>query len=160
MNIYKNFIDKKSSDKIYQTFLSDYFPWYYKPHQVLTSKKNSSWMSHVFILNNKQNSNQLFLIEPILNKLQPKKVLNVRANLCFKRPSYCDWHVDKFTDNLKHKTAIYYVNTNNGYTEFKNKKIKCIKNQIVIFDSHLKHRAKIQTDKDTRMVINFNYEHI
>ena len=160
MNIYKNFINKKKFNKINCALLSDYFPWYYKPHQVLTSKKNSSYMSHHFVINGKTNSNQFFLLEPILNKLKPKKILNIRANLCLKRPSRCDWHVDKFTDNLIHKTAIYYVNTNNGYTEFKNKKVKCIQNQIVIFDAYLKHRAKIQTDKDMRVVINFNYEYI
>tara|TARA_R100001244_G_scaffold17272_2_gene18650 strand:+ start:339 stop:821 length:483 start_codon:yes stop_codon:yes gene_type:complete len=160
MNIYKNFINKKNFNKINCALLSDYFPWYYKPHQVLTSKKNSSYMSHHFVINGKTNSNQFFLLEPILNKLKPKKILNIRANLCLKRPSRCDWHVDKFTDNLTHKTAIYYVNTNNGYTEFKNKKVKCIQNQIVIFDAYLKHRAKIQTDKDMRVVINFNYEYI
>ena len=33
-----------------------------------------------------------------------------------------------------------------------------MQNKIVIFDAKLKHRAKGQTDKDTRIVINFNYE--
>ncbi len=158
MNIYKNFINKDYSNKIYKTLLDQNFPWYYFPHQVETSNKDTSYMNHTFVLDGKENSREIFLIEPILSKLKAKKVLNVRANLCFKRPSYCSWHVDKFSDNLKHKTAIYYVNTNNGYTEFKDKKVKCIQNQIVIFDAYLKHRAKIQTDKDARIVINFNYE--
>ena len=158
MNIYKNFIDQNYSNKIYKTLLDNNFPWYYFPHQVVTSKKDSSFMGHTFVLDGEKNSNEIFLIEPILYKLKAKKVLNVRANLCFKKPSYCSWHVDKFTDDLKHQTAIYYVNTNNGYTEFENKKIKCIQNQIVIFDADKKHRAKIQTDKDVRVVINFNYE--
>ena len=160
MNIYKNFINKKSSNQINKTLLSDDFPWYYKPHQVLTSKKNSSFMSHTFVADGRINSDYMYLVEPILDKLKPKKILNIRANLCLKRPSSCDWHVDRFTDDLTHKTAIYYVNNNNGYTEFKNKKVKCIQNQIVIFDAYLKHRAKIQTDKDIRKVINFNYESI
>jgi hypothetical protein len=158
MNIYKNFIDKNYSNKIYKTLLDDNFPWYYFPRQVAKSKKDSSFMGHTFVLDGKKNSNEIFLIEPILYKLKAKKVLNVRANLCFKKPSFNSWHVDKFTDDLKHQTAIYYVNTNNGYTEFENKKIKCIQNQIVIFDADKKHRAKIQTDKDVRVVINFNYE--
>tara|TARA_R100001443_G_scaffold80548_1_gene87555 strand:+ start:30 stop:512 length:483 start_codon:yes stop_codon:yes gene_type:complete len=160
MNIYKNFIDKNYSNKIYKTLLNVNFPWYYIPHQVSTNKKDTSYMRHTFVLNGKKNSSAMSLIEPILYKLKAKKVLNVRANLCFKRPSYCSWHVDKFTNNLKHKTAIYYVNSNNGYTEFKNKKIKCEKNKIVIFDADKKHRAIGQTDKDARVVINFNYEYI
>ncbi len=158
MNIYKNFIDKNYSNKIYKTLLNVNFPWYYILHQVPTNKKNTSFMGHTFVLDGKINSSEMSLIEPILYKLKAKKIYNVRANLCLKRPSYCSWHVDKFTNNLKHKTAIYYVNSNNGYTEFKNKKIKCEKNKIVIFDADKKHRAIGQTDKDARVVINFNYE--
>ena len=106
------------------------------------------------------NSDYYYLIEPILKKLKFKNLLNVRANLCLKRPSKCSWHVDNFTKDLKHKTAIYYVNNNNGYTIFKNKKIKCEANKIVLFDADQIHKAKIQTNTDARIVINFNYEYI
>ena len=58
----------------------------------------------------------------------------------------------------KSKVAIYYLNTNNGHTVFKNKKVKSEKNKIVIFNGDVEHKAEYQTDKDTRMVINFNYE--
>jgi hypothetical protein len=102
----------------------------------------------------------MFLIDSIIKKLKIKKLLNVRANLCLRGNTKCAWHTDKFTDNLKHKTAIYYVNSNNGYTEFENKKIKCEKNKIIVFDANKKHRAVGQTDTDTRMVINLNYEYI
>ena len=163
MNLYKNFINKNDSTKICTALLGNNFPWYYSPHQVVEKKRpntDSSFMFHTFFKNSKTHSSAMDLIKPILNKLQPKKIFNIRANLCLKRPFQCSWHVDEFTDDLRHKTAIYYVNTNNGYTEFKNKKVKCIKNQIVIFDAHLKHRAKAQTDKDARVVINLNYESI
>ena len=155
MNIYKNFISKKDSNKICNVFLNNSFPWYY--HNTST-KNDSSFFSHGFIVEEQINSGFIFLIEPILKKLKCKKIYNIRANLCLKGPYQCNWHTDNFTNNLTHKTAIYYVNTNNGYTEFKDKKIKCLKNQIIIFDSKLLHRAKIQTDTITRMVINFNYE--
>ena len=159
MNIFKNFLPKNNFNEIYSTILTgDYFPWYYAPYQVTSSKKNTSYMFHTFIENGNINSSFINLINPILEKLKPKNVINVRANLYLKRPSYCSWHVDGFTKNLNHKTAIYYLNTNNGYTEFKNKKIKSLKNKMIVFDASLKHRAKAQTDKDVRVVINFNYE--
>ena len=156
MNIYKNFIATNDCDKIHKLLLSYEFPWYYHPYQA--TLKDNFFLGHTFFKDGEINSEKISYLEPILNKLKPKKILNIRANLCLKRPSRCDWHVDKYTDNLTHKTAIYYVNTNNGYTEFKNKKVTCIQNQIVIFDAYLKHRAEIQTDKDMRVVINFNYE--
>ena len=156
MNIVDNFINKKECNQINEIFLSRNFPWYYSKDQ--TSPKDSSFMFHIFYKENQINTHYYNLVEPILNKLKPKKILHIRANLCLKRPSKCNWHVDKWSPHLKHTTAIYYINTNNGYTEFKNKKVKCKKNRIVVFDASKKHRAQIQTDKDVRMVINFNYE--
>jgi hypothetical protein len=62
---------------------------------------------------------------------------------------------------MNHKTAIYYVTANNGYTELKiNKKITKIPsvgNTMVQFDSNIKHRAVTQTNADRRVVININY---
>ena len=56
-------------------------------------------------------------------------------------------------------TAIYYVNTNNGYTLFKdgNLKVDSVGNRIVIFDSCKLHKAVSCTDEKRRVVINFNY---
>jgi len=158
MNIYKNFISKKNSDTIHKVFLSNIFPWYYIPKQCEEGKKDTPFLSHNFFKDEQVSSSAMHLIESIIKKLKIKKLLNVRANLCLKGNLKCSWHTDKFTADLKHTTAIYYVNNNNGYTEFKNKKIKCEKNKIVIFDANKKHRAVGQTDTETRMVINFNYE--
>jgi hypothetical protein len=158
MNIYKNYIEKNDVALINKTFLSNTFPWYFESKQVETGKKDTLFFSHCFVDKGNINSHAMFLIEPILKKLNIKNLLNVRANLCPKGPFYCSWHVDRFTENLSHKTAIFYVNTNNGATEFKNKKVKCEKNKIVIFDAKQKHKALGQTDKNVRMVINFNYE--
>ena len=167
MKIYKNFIKKEYSNKINDELLKPYFPWYYNKSQ--TGGNDTSFMSHIFHNGNDINSDYFHLVEPILEKLKIKYLINVRANLCLKRPSRCSWHVDdlmpggKYVANnkdLKHTTAIYYVNTNNGSTLFKNfKNVKCEKNKIVIFDANLHHKAKIQTNTDTRMVININYKH-
>jgi len=156
MIMYKNFIDKDNGNKINEVMSGSHFPWFYRDHQ---NDKDTSYLFHCFYRNNKINSDFYYLIEPILDKLNPTKILHIRSNLCLKRPMKSQWHVDKWDEELKHKTAIYYVNTNNGYTLFKDKKIKSEKNKIVIFDGNLKHKVEYQTDKDIRIVINFNYEY-
>tara|TARA_R100000664_G_C2626256_1_gene57964 strand:- start:5 stop:484 length:480 start_codon:yes stop_codon:yes gene_type:complete len=157
MNIYKNFVDKKICKQIKDNMLGANFPWFYRKNQ---TGKDSSFLNHVFFTNNKLNSNLYFLIEPLVKKLNPDKLINIRANLCLKRPMKSHWHSD--FDNLKltskSKTAIYYVNTNNGYTVFKNNKVKSEANKIIIFNGNIKHKVKYQTDRDTRIVINFLYE--
>ena len=159
MNIYKNFIDKKICKQIKDNMLGANFPWFYRKNQ---TGKDSSFLNHVFFTNNKLNSNLYSLIEPLVKKLNPDKLINIRANLCLKRPMKSHWHSD--FDNLKltskSKTAIYYVNTNNGYTVFKNKKVKSEANKMIIFNGNTQHKVKYQTDRDTRIVINFLYESI
>ena len=55
-------------------------------------------------------------------------------------------------------TAIYYLNTNNGFTKFENgDKVNSVANRMVIFDSNLKHTGTSCTDAHARMLINFNY---
>jgi len=55
-------------------------------------------------------------------------------------------------------TAIFYINTNNGWTNFKNgDKVESVENRLVIFDSNLEHEGVTCTDEIRRLVINFNY---
>jgi len=55
-------------------------------------------------------------------------------------------------------TAILYINTNNGYTEFENgEKVESVANRLVMFPANFKHRGVTQTDEQTRIMINFNF---
>ena len=66
------------------------------------------------------------------------------------------WHIDSFPCST---TAILYMNTNNGWTEFKKRgRVKSVANRAVIFDSNLEHRGVTCTDANRRVLINFNYE--
>ena len=72
--------------------------------------------------------------------------------------SDCNWfYKQHMTYNLNSTTAIYYLTTCNGYTLIDGKKIKSVENQIVIFDSNIKHQMVSQTDTPERIVINLNY---
>jgi hypothetical protein len=136
------------------------FPWYYNNYQV-PEEKDSSFLFHSFFHSNGINSKYFFIVKPILKILNCVVIINIRANLLLKRSEFkSNYHIDRWGFNKpKHKTAIFYVNTNNGHTLFKNnnKKIKCVENKLIIFDSKLSHKTVLQTDKDKRIVINFNY---
>ena len=54
--------------------------------------------------------------------------------------------------------AIYYFNTNNGYTLFENgDKVESIRNRLIMFKSNLRHTGTTCTDKPNRYVLNINY---
>lgn len=161
LNIKNNFLSKNIFKEIQNEFFKHFnFPWYYLKHQV--SKKDKSFFSHCFY-QEENISSEFFnkIINPIIDKLSVKKIYLIRANLILKDKDHLvsGFHTDL---NFKCKTAIYYVNSNNGGTIFKiNKKkleVKSEENKIVIFNSKILHAAKSQTDTDTRVVININYE--
>jgi hypothetical protein len=161
LKVKNNFLSKEIFSKIKKEFFEHFnFPWYYLKHQV--SKKDKPFFSHCFFQEEKINSPFYYkIINPIIDKLSAKKLYLIRANLILKNEKslVSAFHTDL---NFKCKTAIYYVNSNNGGTLFKTNKeemeIKSEENKIVMFDSQILHAAKSQTDTDTRIVININYE--
>ena len=58
------------------------------------------------------------------------------------------------------KTAVFYINTNDGYTEFESGvRVSSVANRVCIFDSNLEHRGTTHSEGGhQRVVVNFNYE--
>ena len=78
--------------------------------------------------------------------------LNPKAHKVFEH----GYHIDI---NIPSKTAIFYLNTNNGYTAFETgEKVESVANRLVVFDSHIKHTGTTCTDQKARLVLNINYK--
>ena len=158
MNTYKNFLEKKDFNKIQSFIMSNIMPWYYSDGVIDEDDKYDQFV-YTFIkdgsiINCPQN--MIDLITPLLSKIKHKKFLRVKANLLIKTPEIVEqgYHIDK----LKGETCVFYLNTCNGYTKFKNgKKIKSEENKLIKFKSTLEHTGSSCTDKKRRVVINFNY---
>jgi hypothetical protein len=158
MKIFKNFLDEESLKQLEFTIMNSHMPWYYNDSILVNSEKYFQF-TYSFFADSKQNchSDMINLIEPILKKLQYKKLISVKANLLTNTPETIEhgFHVDKTAG----KTGIFYMNTCNGYTRFKNnKKIKSERNKYIEFDSKLEHTGASCTDEKRRVVINFNYQ--
>ena len=95
---------------------------------------------------------------PIINKLQIhyQDILRVKINLTtqHEKSFVSEFHVDC---NKPHQVAIYYLNTNNGFTELEDgTKINSIGNRLVVLNNGEKHRSISSTDK-IRIVLNINW---
>ena len=106
------------------------------------------------------------IVQEIQNKLGNKILIQrmrLNANLALKNnSSKHDWHIDlaQFKKTKLHKMSksmIVYLNTNNGYTEFKEGKVESLSNRAVIFNSSLIHRGVWQSDAPIRYVLNIVY---
>lgn len=104
---------------------------------------------------------ELFLIStPLFFYAKITYPTRVKVN-CFVKQSnhiYSSPHRDQ---DFPHKTLLYSVNTNNGFTVLdpngENLKIPSVANQALFFDGGIEHQAVTQTDENIRVNININY---
>ena len=100
------------------------------------------------------------LLDPIFVKLKVKKLFKAKVNIRTRTSNIygSEYHVDIIEKIEGHKTAIYYLNTNDGYTLFKSgEKVNSVGNRIVIFDGHQYHCGTSCTDQNIRSVLNINF---
>jgi hypothetical protein len=133
------------------------FPWFFVNKKVSTDEGLfKSQFEHLFYINNNINSNFFNYVKPLLDKLKPKALIRIKANLNPPSEKIVEsaYHKDQ---EFKCKVAIYYVNDNDGYTLIGKEKILSKKNRIVLFNSDVKHFGTNSTNCNNRMLINFNY---
>tara|TARA_B110000503_G_scaffold37928_1_gene62138 strand:+ start:330 stop:953 length:624 start_codon:yes stop_codon:yes gene_type:complete len=104
------------------------------------------------------NAHDYQIVYPIIEILKPQLIVRIKANLLTKTSAVDihGMHVDTIIPGAL--TAIYYCNTNNGYTIFADgDKVESVANRLVIFPANIKHSGTSCTDKLRRIVINLNY---
>lgn len=113
--------------------------------------------THTFFWQGNEN-NTLFLLRPILEILNPSALVRIKANLQTRTPEIIvnGYHYDH--PAYDGKIAIFYVNTNNGYTMFDDgTMIESIENRMLIFNGNISHTGTTCTDQKVRCVINFMF---
>ena len=135
-------------------------PKYKCPRCGYETTDKSRYMNHLKrknICDNINSDEYYWLKEKLLSKLDIKSLIRAKANLypsAIKLNNH-DLHSDF---EYSHKGAIYYLNTNNGYTNFEDgTKIESVANRIMFFDSSTLHNSTDCTDNKYRLNININY---
>ncbi len=160
--IIDNCLDQESFLTLKNTLLGKDFPWYLNNSKVFKVSEVPSiynyQFTHTFYYGHTRSSDWFKVIMPVLEVINPAAIVKIKANLTPVTSSIItyDFHVDQFSAHGM--TAVFYVNTNNGYTEFKDGiKIQSIENRLVLFDSNTLHSGTTCTDEKVRCVLNFNY---
>ena len=156
-NIKENMIGDEHGDLIT-------IPWYYHNSVVALNKENENLYNyqfiHAFYLNHVQRSQHLQLLLPIIDYLNPEAILRIKANLNPRTEvrHIFDYHTDFDSKSSDRKTAIYYVNSNDGVTILEDgTEIESIANRLVIFDQKTRHTGTTCTNQKVRCLINLNY---
>ena len=157
MIVKDNFLNKKDFKKIKDLIMGSNFPWFVSNGINYPNDGNRQFFHHFY----NQGESSIFFdyLRPLLNKLEVVSLIRIKANSICSTSKIIEHeqHID--VANVSNaKTAVFYVNTNNGYTHFKNnKKIENVENRICIFDTNMLHGGTTCTDSKRRIVINFNY---
>jgi hypothetical protein len=138
-----------------------HFPWFLSQN-VATSNSDLDDMHcyfyHPFYWDNAPASEWYHeFIGQICSKMQIKSLMRVKGNLypCTNDIFEHEPHIDM---NFSHNGAIFYVNTNNGYTKLSDgTKIDSKENRLLLFDPSLPHNSSTCNDSKFRVNINFNY---
>ena len=164
MKIEDNFLDQKEFEKLQTLMMGEEFTWSYVSAIDFAKDADKFQFVHMLYAENVPLSPFAKQMNPILETINISSLFRIKANLLTKTPTIVEneFHVD-LTDLSEEKskqvtTSIFYVNTNNGYTEFEDgTKVESVANRMVTFPTNLKHRGTSCTDEKTRIVINFNY---
>ncbi len=126
IKVHKNFMDPLLFLKLKETITGAYFPWF---KSRIVKQTDDIQLIHTFFEFGRVNSEFFELLDPCIRFLKMKKLIRAKVNLVLRADKIKEhgYHVD--TDGYKEfRSALLYVNSNNGYTRFEknNKKIRKI----------------------------------
>lgn len=161
MKIIDNFLSQDVFSELKHVMSLPDFPWFWNDNivedkELLCDELDNYQLTHSFVHDGVQKSDWYPMLLPILRKTDCKALIRAKANLNPRTSEIIQsaYHTD--FDNCT--TAIFYLNTCNGYTLFKNgERVSSVENRMLFFDSSLQHTGTSCTDSKRRMVINFNY---
>ena len=161
--IYKiedNFLEKGPFHQLQSFFLGgNTLPWGFGEFKVRKDNHlhNFQWV-HTFWKEDKGIvSDYWSQLTPIIRKIDPATWIRIKANVTpynneiLKYDLHCDTH-------YKCTTAVFFLNTCNGYTYFKDgTKVESVANRLLTFPSYYQHAGTTCSDDKIRCVLNLNY---
>lgn len=155
MKVIKNFLEEREFHKLKNSMLNPWFPWFHQDGTTYVSD-GTYQLTHTYCTHGTTNSPHVNKLDYLLDKLNVDKLERAKVNYQYRERGITvqNYHID--FPNIT--TAILYMNTNNGYTKFKNGDISpSVENTLVMFDSNLEHAGTTCTDAPFRVVLNLNF---
>ena len=166
IEVFDNFLEEDVFEDLERRFCVDFVEWHFNPHVVFPwdedDLNNFQFVNAIYTNGSPQNEHYNAIL-PLFDKLEVKFPLRAKLNLQTRTPeivkrSFHSDMGDTLSDDMPYKTAIYYLNTNDGYTEFETGEIvESVANRVVIFEGNQNHRGTTCTNSKTRVVLNINY---
>ena len=167
IKLYDDFLPREEFESLQNLMLGDCFPWFfnrfttYDPSHgedaVEFARKEGCKFTHTFWRDMEGPTSPHYdKLIPLLKRCGAEHVVKIKANLLLKTPEiiqHC-FHTDT---NVDCTTVVYYLNTCDGYTHFKDgTRVETIENRAILFNSQVHHGGSTCTNADNRIVLNIN----
>jgi len=157
-----NFLSTNEFKRIQDEILnSDKFLWGFgnnKSNHDSQSNVHNFQFVHMVYQNSVPKSYFFDLCKPIESRLKVGQWIRIKVNLTTPTPEVYHYAFHKDVSYLNCKTAVLYINTNDGYTAFPNgEKVPSVENRLVVFDSNIWHAGSTCTNEKRRVVLNLNF---
>lgn len=157
--VINNFLPDNIFEEIRHGVLySETFNWYYNNYVAFQDENDGDfYFNHLLYQNERPESHWCHkILNPLLGALQFNNIIRARVNLYTRKTEQIpnDFH----TDNIfPHTVALFSLNTNNGYTLFRDgTKYQSVANSMILFDGRYEHASVPQTDEKIRVNVNIN----
>jgi len=161
MKIIDNALDQNYFNELVDKFTHPNFPYFLNK---VNRDSDEIQFIHALYADNQPQSNAYEWIEPILDELNVCSLIRCKLNMMPRTDTIKEneFHVDIPTAPKNFKTALLYLNTNNGYTMLKEsneiENVNSVANRILMFDGHTQHTGTTNTcSKKYRHVLNIDY---
>ena len=162
MEVIKDYLSPSMVDMFEEIFRSYRFPYYI---QRMVSDPDIESENYLFVHNLVRDGavtseHAETILTPIMNQVPHQSVYRAKVN-CYPRTGEIykhGFHVDMYDAPENMNVLLFYVNTNNGYTEFESGEIiKSERNKAIIFDGDHRHTSTTCTDSHLRLNVNINF---
>ena len=169
IQVIDNFLPTNEFSQLQELMMGRTFPWYFIDiiNYEWSEKEKDDVRSFQFVhlilgkSYESYSSHTQFILDLFKERLNADMLIRIKANLNVNSPvlETYDWHTDYYAEwSEQSKSAVFYVNSNDGYTEFEDgTKVESVANRIAIFPTMKSHRATNCTNSKSRVVLNFNF---
>lgn len=151
--IIDNLLEKEDFESLCSTILDKNFLW-----SINNSQESDTLFLELLHYTNHQPLSEFYNeVVPIMRKVQMLGLVEVKSNLYFGNTYTQSFKKEKQYD-FSVGTAIYYINSNDGYTMLEDgSKIESKENRILLFENSNWYYETNCTDNSCRVNITFNY---
>ncbi len=167
-SIIDNFLDEVSFKELQNILMGSDIPWYYSKKTMIDKEIKKQdihedynfHFTHSFYADGLPTTNYWPILNNFNNKLNAFSYSKIKVNLTTKTKKIITYgyHTDYIKYPVGLKTAVYYINTNNGKTIFKDgDEVESVENRLLLFDTGMIHTGTSCTDQDRRVLMNINF---